>query len=254
MSAVKICTSSCFAWLMASVLTLTSKQRITANSGFFFSFMIAAFFTSFLCTSPIPTSKTGIFMSTKKLRSASSEPSVLALTYTPSGCFSNSAKTLSKPSDTSSLSSSISSSGPTTRSSVPATASSKPGAQIFTPMDMLICWWWTYSPFTRISFMGCGVRSARMVVTMGPLMPAITIWSPSRSVPLTRTTSIVVPRPSMFLTSMTVHCNSSFTSSLAPICVCVRVSSWNNRSGTPSPVSALVGTIETVLRGSSFSQ
>mmetsp|Transcript_92285 Transcript_92285/g.287641 ORF Transcript_92285/g.287641 Transcript_92285/m.287641 type:complete len:228 (-) Transcript_92285:674-1357(-) len=224
MSAVKTCTSSCLACVMASLLTLTSKQRMTAYSGRFLSFMIAAFFTSFLWTSPMPTSKTGIFMSPRKDKRASKEPSVLAFTYTPSACFSNSLRTLSKPSSTSSFSSSMSSSGPTTRSSVPATASSRPGAQIFTPMDKLIDAWWTYSPFTRISFMGFGVRSARMVVTMGPFMPAMTIWSPSRSVPFTRTTSMVVPRPSMFFTSMTVHCSSSFTSSFDPINVCVMLS------------------------------
>mmetsp|Transcript_111852 Transcript_111852/g.316398 ORF Transcript_111852/g.316398 Transcript_111852/m.316398 type:complete len:256 (+) Transcript_111852:756-1523(+) len=254
MSAVMICTSSCAACNFASLLTFTSNARMTAYSGRFFSFMMAAFLMSFLWTSPMPTSKTGIFMSWRKDSSASRDPRVLAFTYTPSGCFSKSARMLSKPSLTSSFISSTSSSGPTTKSSVPAIASSRPGAQILTPIDVLIWVWCMYSFLTRISFMGCGVKSARMVVTIAPPIPAMTIWSPSRKVPFTRITSIVVPRPSMFLTSITVHWSSSCTSSLLLRRLWLRCRSWYRRSGTPSPVSALVGMMETQERGSSFSQ
>mmetsp|Transcript_55092 Transcript_55092/g.159528 ORF Transcript_55092/g.159528 Transcript_55092/m.159528 type:complete len:270 (+) Transcript_55092:1025-1834(+) len=102
--------------------------------------------------------------------------------------------------------------------------------------------------------MGCGVSNARIVVTMGPPIPANTIWSPSFNVPLTRMTSMVVPRPSMFLTSMTVHCNSSSISSLSAITSCVLFKAMYRRSGTPSPVNALVGTMDTWEVGSSFSQ
>ena len=62
--------------------------------------------------------------------------------------------------------------------------------------------------FTRISFMGCGVNKALIVVTIGPPRPAKTIVSPSRRVPFKSTTSIVVPKPSMFFTSITVHSRS----------------------------------------------
>mmetsp|Transcript_13234 Transcript_13234/g.20967 ORF Transcript_13234/g.20967 Transcript_13234/m.20967 type:complete len:249 (-) Transcript_13234:2689-3435(-) len=243
-SAVKMATSSDIACLVASAFTFTSKARITAYS-FFFSFMMEAFFTSFLWTSPMPTSKTGIFISARKPSSASKDPKVLALTYTPTGCFSKPLRMLSKVSSTCSLSSSMSSSGPTTSISEPATASSRPGAQIFTPIDVLIFAWWTYSPLTLISFMGCGVSSARMVVTIGPFMPAKTIWSPSFSVPLTSTTSMVVPRPSMFFTSMTVHCSSPVHSSFSDMRFCVSFRSMKRRSGTPSPVRALVGMMDT---------
>mmetsp|Transcript_62284 Transcript_62284/g.157398 ORF Transcript_62284/g.157398 Transcript_62284/m.157398 type:complete len:234 (-) Transcript_62284:3037-3738(-) len=220
MSAVMICTSSVAACFTASGFTFTSKARITAYSGCFFSFMMHAFLTSFFCTSPMPMSKTGIFMSDKKESKASKEPKVLAFTYTPAGSFSIDCKMLAssgskQASSISAFTSSRSSSGPTTRSSLPAMASSKPGAQILMPMDVLIFSWCTYSLFTRISFIGCGVSKARIVVTIGPLMPAMTIWSPFRKVPFTRMTSIVVPRPSMFFTSMTVHVNSSSLTSIS---------------------------------------
>lgn len=62
--------------------------------------------------------------------------------------------------------------------------------------------------------MGWGVSKARIVVTIGPLKPDSTIVSPTCKVPFTKITSIVVPRPSITLTSRTVHSNSSFSLSL----------------------------------------
>src|SRR5690242_19004493 len=55
--------------------------------------------------------------------------------------------------------------------------------------------------------MGCGVRSARMLVALRPSRPHTTMRSPSCSTPFTRMTSIVVPRPSTTFTSSTVACS-----------------------------------------------
>ena len=49
--------------------------------------------------------------------------------------------------------------------------------------------------FTLSSLSGCGIRRPLTCDTIGPSCPATTIVSPSFSLPLTRTTSIVVPRP-----------------------------------------------------------
>mmetsp|Transcript_111854 Transcript_111854/g.316420 ORF Transcript_111854/g.316420 Transcript_111854/m.316420 type:complete len:202 (+) Transcript_111854:774-1379(+) len=200
-----ICTSSCCACIIAPLFTFTSKPRMTEYSGLCFSLSMAAFLTSFLCTSPMPMSKTGIFISLRKDSNASSEPSVLAFTSTPSVCLSKPARMLSRLAPTCSLSSSASSPGPTTRSSVPATAPSRPGAQTLTPAAAQTWACRAQAPLARACPAGTGVWSARTVARIGPPMPATTIWSPSCRVPLTRITSIVVPRPSTFLTSITVH-------------------------------------------------
>ncbi len=59
---------------------------------------------------------------------------------------------------------------------------------------------------TRNSFSGCGISKPLIVVVIGPSVPATTILSPSFTFPLTRITSIVVPRPWIALTSITVAC------------------------------------------------
>ena len=96
-----------------------------------------------------------------------------------------------------------------------------------------------------MSFIGCGVRRARMLVTIGPLLPASTMVSPFLRVPLRSNTSMAVPKPSTVFTSMTVHSNSSLTSSLSLIKFCVNFKVRYNKSGMPSPVRALMGTRET---------
>ena len=48
-----------------------------------------------------------------------------------------------------------------------------------------------------------------MVVTMGPSVPGNTIVWPNLSLPFTRHTSIVVPKPPIAFTSRIVHCSSS---------------------------------------------
>ena len=62
--------------------------------------------------------------------------------------------------------------------------------------------------FTRNSRRGCGVKSARTVVTMGPSIPHSTILSDSLITPFDKMTSIVVPSPSMTFTSSMVHSSS----------------------------------------------
>jgi len=54
--------------------------------------------------------------------------------------------------------------------------------------------------------MGWGINSERICVTIGPSVPASTMVSPSRSFPLTKIASIVVPKPEMAFTSNTVAC------------------------------------------------
>lgn len=48
---------------------------------------------------------------------------------------------------------------------------------------------------TLNSLSGWGISRPLICVTMGPSVPAMTIWSLSRSFPFTRMTSIVVPKP-----------------------------------------------------------
>ena len=85
-------------------------------------------------------------------------------------------------------------------------------------------------------------------------MPATTMVCPSRSVPLIRMTSMVVPRPSIIFTSSTVHCTASKNCRRSFMRVCVRSTSVWIRSGMPSPVMADVGTTLMNLRGSGLSQ
>mmetsp|Transcript_36534 Transcript_36534/g.91434 ORF Transcript_36534/g.91434 Transcript_36534/m.91434 type:complete len:258 (-) Transcript_36534:1614-2387(-) len=255
-SAHMIRTPRCSASLRASLSILTSNASMVANSGCPFSFITDAFLTSILLTVPMLTQKTGILESLRKARRASSEPSVDAMTYTPLPDRSTDLNMSLMSAMTSSFKSSIisSSSGSTTNSDVPATASSRPCAEILTPIAACICLWWMYSPLTRSSFSGCGVRRALMFVTIGPLIPHTMMVSPSCSVPLTRITSIVVPRPSMFLTSRMVHCSSSLYTMALVMMSCVSLTSSMSRSGMPSPVMALVGATLTFLRKSGLSQ
>ena len=51
------------------------------------------------------------------------------------------------------------------------------------------------STFTRSSLIGCGVRTPLSCVTIGPSVPAMMTVSDSRNLPLTKITSIVVPKP-----------------------------------------------------------
>ena len=55
------------------------------------------------------------------------------------------------------------------------------------------------------------------------------------------------------MTSSTVHCVSSTNVSRPAIMVCVSLTRTASKSGTPSPVTADVGTTDTYLRGSGFS-
>mmetsp|Transcript_40427 Transcript_40427/g.120591 ORF Transcript_40427/g.120591 Transcript_40427/m.120591 type:complete len:264 (+) Transcript_40427:938-1729(+) len=262
MSAVKTLTLYSCASAIASRVTTTSNARITAyflsDLPFspFFSFMMLARSTSFLCTGPMLMPDTGMFTSgvDRNDSSASSEPSVLACTHTPSPPLSTLEKMSAMSSMTVALSSSSSSSGPTTNSCVPATACSRPGATTRTPIAALISLWSSIWPLTRISLSTCGVLSALMRVTAGPESVHTTMRSPSRSAPLTSTQSTVVPRPSIVLTSSTVACVSSTNMSRSPIIDCVSlVISWI-RSGMPSPLIADVGTTLTTCRGSLFFQ
>ena len=66
----------------ASLSTVTSKQRMHANS-LAFSSMVAARITSLLCTGPMFIPDTGILLTFKKSRSASNDPRVDACTQTP---------------------------------------------------------------------------------------------------------------------------------------------------------------------------
>lgn len=82
-------------------------------------------------------------------------------------------------------------------------------------------------------------------VTIGPLNPSKTIWSSFLIFPSTKRQSIVVPYPSIILTSITVHANLSFlTLILFEILgiVVAYLTSKDKISGTPSPVIPEVGT------------
>mmetsp|Transcript_21391 Transcript_21391/g.85071 ORF Transcript_21391/g.85071 Transcript_21391/m.85071 type:complete len:204 (-) Transcript_21391:586-1197(-) len=155
---------------------------------------------------------------------------------------------------TSSLRSSTSSSGPQTMTAVPGTTFSRPWPVILSPTAASMTSCLTSSVLTRVSRDGGGVSSARACVTSGPSGVQSTSASPSRSAPLTRMTSSVAPSPSTTLTSSTVHWSVAHHVSVCARRCCVSESTTRSRSGTPSPVIADVGTIDTVDRGSSFSQ
>ena len=140
-----------------------------------------------------------------------------------------------------------------TTSEVPATASSRFCATTFMPMAARISSWSMYMVLVRSSRIGCGVFSARICVTTGPFIPHSTMVSPTRSLPSTRITSSVVPRPSITFFSSTVAFTSSVTVRRFCMYCCDRRTSSASRSGMPSPDTAEVGTSEMVFRGSSFS-
>mmetsp|Transcript_5462 Transcript_5462/g.7563 ORF Transcript_5462/g.7563 Transcript_5462/m.7563 type:complete len:226 (-) Transcript_5462:48-725(-) len=204
--------SSAIAW--ASESMDTSKARMVANSGSFFSFMMLARMTSFLWMGPMAmwlTGMGGLLSSRRNCSRASRAPSVEACTMTPLLSVCSDLSSLSRSSCTSPLTSSRSSprSSRTTMMGVPATARPMSGATILMPTAPCKLAWWMYSLFTLISRFGGGVSSALMLVTTGPSMVLTTMVSPSRSVPFTSTTSTVWPRPSMAFTSSTVHCTES---------------------------------------------
>lgn len=89
-------------------------------------------------------------------------------------------------------------------------------------------------------------------MVIGPSVPAKTIVSPSLIVPFDRMTSIVVPKPSMILTSRMVHSSSPKNIKRSVIRSCVNLTSSLSMSGIPSPEMAEVGTTETVRRKSVF--
>mmetsp|Transcript_1392 Transcript_1392/g.2815 ORF Transcript_1392/g.2815 Transcript_1392/m.2815 type:complete len:226 (-) Transcript_1392:2013-2690(-) len=212
--------------LSASVLALsaifTLNARIQATSFRPFSNIRHALFTSFLFTTPIPRLNTGISLSSMNFWSASKAPRVLALMYTPSSLNSpRFSHTSSRSSMTVSFNSSKSSPSSYNSNEVPAMALDSSRATILTPIAPSIFLWCWYSPFTRNSFMGCGVSKALICVEIAsPLDPQQTIVSPSRRVPLTRTTSIVVPMPGISFTSRIVHCKS-----LSKV-ICSFMNSW----------------------------
>mmetsp|Transcript_24051 Transcript_24051/g.43940 ORF Transcript_24051/g.43940 Transcript_24051/m.43940 type:complete len:411 (-) Transcript_24051:48-1280(-) len=256
MSAVNTWTPYSSAISLASRSILTSKARIVAYSFFPFSSMMDARMTSFLWMGPMPAFATGmggLHSLRRNSSSASSAPRVEACTMTPCGSiFSELITDMSFI--TSSLMSSTSSSGPTTMTLVPATTFSICCALIFTPMAALRVLWWMYSDLMRSSRFGGGVSSALMVVTTGPSRVAQTMVSPSRNSPFTMMTSMVVPSPSMTLTSNTVHCR------VDTYMILVSRRSWlywirrSRMSATPSPVMAEVGHRDTTVPGSGFSQ
>ena len=86
MSAVKILTPELLACSCASLVTSTSKARMTANFLRPFSSIVLARMTSFLCTGPILIPETGILTASlfKNSSKASKEPNVDAWTQTPS--------------------------------------------------------------------------------------------------------------------------------------------------------------------------
>lgn len=63
------------------------------------------------------------------------------------------------------------------------------------PIVPLILLCLTYSLLTLLSFRGCGVKMALIVVTIGPFIPQTTITSPTLNSPLNNITSIVTPKP-----------------------------------------------------------
>mmetsp|Transcript_24665 Transcript_24665/g.37538 ORF Transcript_24665/g.37538 Transcript_24665/m.37538 type:complete len:330 (-) Transcript_24665:631-1620(-) len=220
--------------------------------------------TSNLATGPMPMPDTGIGGFglpsrsspglSKNWSSASSDPSVEACTYTPSSFLRTFLRMPPRSFMTSSLSSSMSSSSPHTSRFEPASARSIPFAQIFTPIAPLISLWCTYGVFTRISFIGWGVRSERICVTMGPSSPQTTTVSFSLMRPLTTMTSMVVPRPSMALTSSTVHSRFSWNMIFSTSILLGSVESRKRRSIIPSPEWAEVGTTLRKERTSRFSK
>mmetsp|Transcript_24788 Transcript_24788/g.81080 ORF Transcript_24788/g.81080 Transcript_24788/m.81080 type:complete len:267 (+) Transcript_24788:2071-2871(+) len=256
MSAVKTLTPSSLARSSASFSTLTSKARMHANSLRCRSSMTDAPMTSRLCTGPMEMPETGICTASlsRKARRASSEPRVEAWTYTPSPVRSTLWRMALMSLITSSLRSSTSSAGVRRCSCVPATAFSRSCATSLMPCAATISLWCMYCDLTRSSRSGCGVRSARTLVTIGPSRPATTTVAPSLSEPLSSTQSIVVPSPSTIFTSMTVHCTSSTYMSFSVMRVCGSLVMTWSKSGMPSPVMALVGTMERYLRGSGFSK
>mmetsp|Transcript_24307 Transcript_24307/g.76190 ORF Transcript_24307/g.76190 Transcript_24307/m.76190 type:complete len:322 (+) Transcript_24307:795-1760(+) len=205
--------------------------------------MMPARSTSFWKIGPMPVCDTGMGGShswRRNLSSASRAPSVLACASTPTLSVASEATSL-KSDMTSSMTTSSTSSSPMTLMGVPATTCSSPWPVSFTPMAPVISAWWMYSARTRISRPGGGVSTARSCVTTGPSRVQHTMRSPSRSVPLTSTASTVVPRPSMTLTSMTVHSSASCAMIFSMARVWLSMDSRRSRSGTPSPVMADVG-------------
>eukprot|EP01139_Manchomonas_bermudensis_P011151 Amastigsp_a342197_108.p4 type:complete len:199 gc:universal Amastigsp_a342197_108:599-1195(+) len=140
--------------------------------------------------------------------------------------------------------------GWTTTTLVPATTFSRSCAQILRPCAANTVLWCWYGVFTRSSFIGCGVSSARTRVWIGPSRPQSRSSSPSWRAPLTSTTSIVVPRPSIALTSRTVASTRSWTVSRFSMSRWVSCVMSRSRSGSPSPVCADVGTSEMFVRKS----
>ena len=142
-----------------------------------------------------------------------------------------------------------------TRMPVPGTTFVSSGSPvIFRPMAPSSDSCFMSSDLTLVSLLGGGVNKALAVVTIGPSCVHSTMVSPACKQPLTNITSSVAPRPSTTFTSRTVHWrlypNMSFAASLC----CVKDNTTLNRSGTPSPVMADVGTTLTVDPGSSLSQ
>ena len=82
----------------------------------------------------------------------------------------------------------------------------------------------------------------------------MTIVSLTLRTPFTRTISIVVPRPSMTLTSKTVHSKSGFSIRFSLSDVYPLLQRSVIKSDKPSPVIAEVGTKLSVSSGDSFSQ
>mmetsp|Transcript_253 Transcript_253/g.293 ORF Transcript_253/g.293 Transcript_253/m.293 type:complete len:249 (+) Transcript_253:730-1476(+) len=243
-SAVKTLTLSSSANSLASLATGTSKARITANLDILRSFITLALSTSRLWTGPILIPETGILTASlsRKVSSASNDPRVEACTQTPSPPLSTLEKMSVMSSMTASLSSSSESSGVMTNIEVPATAVSRPGATIFTPIAALISLWSINWPLMRSSRRAWGVFRALIRVTSGPPRPQTTILSPSRSFPFSNTTSTVVPRPSIVLTSNTEHWGTSTYMSRSASMVWVSLTMTWRRSEMPSPVTAEVGT------------
>mmetsp|Transcript_17797 Transcript_17797/g.46682 ORF Transcript_17797/g.46682 Transcript_17797/m.46682 type:complete len:285 (-) Transcript_17797:593-1447(-) len=227
--------------------------------------MMAALMTSFLWMGPTVAPETGMGGRSLPCRSfpgfrrnsrrASKAPRVEACTVTPFASVANVSLKLAMSFMHSSFRSSTSSSWCMTRIPVPGTTFVNSGSPvIFRPMAPSSDSCFINSDLTLVSRDGGGVSNARAVVTIGPSCVHRTIVSPACRQPLTSITSSVAPRPSTTFTSRTVHWrlypNMSFAASLC----CVRDKTTLNRSGTPSPVMADVGTTETVEPGSSLSQ
>mmetsp|Transcript_7562 Transcript_7562/g.23034 ORF Transcript_7562/g.23034 Transcript_7562/m.23034 type:complete len:216 (-) Transcript_7562:913-1560(-) len=187
-------------------------------------------------------------------RSASSAPRVEAWTETPRASVTRASTRPETSFMTSSLRSSRSSSGPQTITEVPGMTFSRSCPVTLRPIAAVTESCLISSLLTRVSREGGGVRRARACVTTAPSWVQRTSVSPSWSVPLTRMTSSVAPRPSTTLTSRTVHWRVVESMRVWVRRCWVRERMTRRRSGTPSPVMAEVGTTETVDPGSSFSQ